>query len=166
MNIEPIFPDSDLQVYKVTNVLTDAQVKLLAKLADGRIPTGFKSDEITEAVKDIRAASVEACKNIFGAASPECSAENKQWPWFDLSVGEGRGYEDSQTFGHDNSFLSEFVIKQADGGDLIFKGSETQGIRLAPGEMLVASRSNEHDFKVTEILSGVRFTLMTHIFSK
>lgn len=167
MNIESIFPNSDLKVYKVTNVLTEGQVKLLSKLAEGKIPDGFRADEVSKALADIRTASVEACQSIFEMDNLSASEENKRWPWFDLPEGEGRGYESSQVFNTGNAFLSEFVIQPSpNGGEIVFKNAETKAIKLAPGEMLVASRSVGHEFKIAEIKSGVRFTLMTHIFAK
>jgi|SaaInl59LU_5_DNA_1037362.scaffolds.fasta_scaffold00281_29 hypothetical protein len=167
MNIEPIFPDSDLQVYKVTNVLTEGQVKLLAKLAQGRIPTGFKADELNEAVSDIRAASIEACQAIFGMDDLSASEENKRWPWFDLSEGDERGYERNKIFNNGKAFFAEFVVQSStNGGETVFKDAENHAIKLAPGEMLVASRSAGHEVKIAEIKSGLRFTLMTHVYAK
>lgn len=168
MNIERLFPESELHVYKVTDVITPSQVKLLVKLAAGHLPTGYRQDDLDQAVQDIRNASIEACKTIFGDADLEATEENKRWPWFDLSAGESREaghggiYEDeTETV----SYFTEFVVRQSDGGgEVVF--SNGVPINLNPGEMLVASRASQHQFEITEIESGMRWTLLTHIFVK
>lgn len=172
MNIEHIFPETELKVYKVTNILTDGQIKLLTKLAEGKIPTGYKADEINAAIQDIRSASIDACHTIFNTDGLSAVEENKHWPWFDLNIGEGRDFNSSGTYPDDQkAYLAEFVVQPSTGGgEIFFKGdllpenSENVGIKLAPGEMLVASRGSHHEFEITSITSGVRFTLMTHIF--
>jgi hypothetical protein len=171
MNIEHLFPETDLKVYKVTEILSDEQNKLLTKLAEEKIPTGYRQSEIEQAVQDIRSASVRACETIFGVNSLQATPENKSWPWFDLSVGEGRGYESSGLYPEDqHQFFAEFMVQpSSSGGEISFKMQLLPGvtdkapINLAPGEMLVASRGPHHDFEITEITSGLRFTLMTHI---
>ena len=171
MNIEQVFPETDLQVYKVTDILPAEQMKLLIKLAEGKIPTGYKAAEISQAVQDIRQASINACKTIFKAEGLSAKEENKDWPWFDLNVGEYRNFEHSGTFEVDTkAYLAEFVIRPSSGGGEIFfkrrllpENSEKVAIKLAPGEMLVASRAAHHEFEIKPITSGIRFTLMTHI---
>lgn len=166
MNIERLLPETDLEVYKVTGILSDSQVSLLIKLAAGKVPTGYRQDEIDTAIADIRKASVEVCQNIFELSDLQASPENKKWPWFDLTVGDSRSVDHSGTHQKaDNQFVTEFFVQPtAVGGDILFKNSlPTDLINLAPGEMLVASRSDEHQFEITEIKSGDRFTLLTHI---
>jgi hypothetical protein len=172
MNIEHLFPGTDLQVYKVTDVLSDDQMKLLIKLAEGKVPTGYRAGEIRDAIQDIRSASVEACTTIFNTDGLTATEENKDWPWFDLNVGEERDFNASGTYADDaKAYLAEFVVQPSTGGGEIFfkrrllpENAERVAIKLAPGEMLVASRSAHHEFEIKQITSGVRFTLMTHIF--
>jgi hypothetical protein len=171
MNIEHIFPGTGLHVYKVTEVITDDQLSLLVKLAKGYINTGYRQEEVDRALADIRAASVEACKTIFEVDGLVAKPENPAWPWFDLRDGDSRGFDSSGLYEEsEKQFLAEFVIQHSDiGGDVFFKrrllpeGAEKTPIKLAPGEMLVASRGPHHEFEITPIVDGVRFTLMTHV---
>lgn len=166
MNIERLLPETDLEVYKVTDILSDSQVSLLTKLAAGKVPTGYRQDEIDTAIADIRKASVGACQSIFELSDLQASPENKKWPWFDLAVGDYRSVDASGTYyKDDNQFLTEFFVQPAAvGGDILFKNSlPTDLINLAPGEMLLASRADTHEFEITEIKSGDRFTLLTHV---
>lgn len=169
MNIEQLFPGTELNVYKVTDVITPSQVKLLTKLAGGLLPTGYRQDEIDQAVQDIRNASIDACNTIFGDANLEAKEENKRWPWFDLGAGESREVGHSGIYleedGDPVSYFSEFMVRQSDGGgEIVF--SNGVPVNLAPGEMLVGSRRVGHEFEIKEIVSGTRWTLLTHIFAK
>lgn len=164
MNIEQLLPETDLKVFKVTQILTEGQNKLLAKLADGKLNSGYRQDEVEQAIADIRTASIEACQQIFNTQPLQATEENKSWPWFDISTGESKDYGSSKLYQEsEQQFLAEFVVKQANGGEFVFKHAEDVLIKLAPGEMLVASRATGHEFKIEEIISGLRFTLMTHV---
>lgn len=168
MNITQIFPESELDVYKVTDVLDDSQMSLLNKFAKGRIPTGYKQDELDQLVQDIRSASIEACKTIFDKDSLTAVEENKRWPWFDLSEGESRDVSSNGTFHQDDlatAYFAELVLKQGVGGQIKFIGQPETLVQLAPGEMLVGSRSAGHEFEILEVSSGTRLTLMTRISS-
>jgi hypothetical protein len=179
MNIEKLFTEVEhLELYKVTGVLTEDQNKLLAKFAAGHLPTGYRKQEIDQAVQDIRDASIEACIQIFGEAELEAKPENKDWPWFDLSVDEGRSNTSSQTFTESSgvvAYLSEFMVQAAqEGGRILFSNLPVNDVgeqeklfpEIRPGEMLIASRKNGHEFEISKIESGLRFTLMTHIDAK
>lgn len=170
MNIEHLFPATDLHVYKVSDVISEPQLKLLVKRAEGKIPTGYRQDEIDNIINLIRAAGIEACKTIFEDAELEAADQNMEWPWFDISVGEARGVDSSKVFTKESgtrAYLSEFVVQPAaSGGEISFQHAPETLIKLAPGEMLVASRAVGHEFEILEIAEGTRFTLMTHIFAK
>lgn len=165
MNIENLLPETDLKVYKVTNILTDGQMKLLTKLVEGKLNTGYRKDEVDQAIADIRKASVDACQTIFEKNNLVAKEENKHWPWFDLSMGESRDFEHSGTFADDCCYLAEFVLAPCGGGEIVFEQNPATVIDLAPGEMLVASRQSGHEFQITPITSGQRFTLLTHVNS-
>jgi len=172
MNIEHIFPGTELHVYKVTDILSEGQMKLLGKLVKGHLPTGYKQDELDQIVADIRSASVQACEEIFNLEGLTAKPENKDWPWFDVSADDdwnSRSFEHSGLKPGGNEFLSELFIQNAEGGEILFKrrllpeNSPKTPIKLEPGEMLIASREAHHEFEIKEITSGVRFTLLTHI---
>lgn len=166
MNIEQLFPGTDLKVYKVTNILSDKQTSLLKKLAEGKVPSGYRQDEIDQAVADIRKASVEACQNIFKVGGLEANAHNTRWPWFDLSEGEGRTDSDSETFDADGieRFFAEFGVQAStSGGEMVFTAASEEPIKLNLGEMLVFPRSKGHEFAIKTVGAGVRFTLLTPV---
>lgn len=166
MNIERLLPETDLHVYKVTNVLTEAQVKLLTKLAEGKIPTGYKADEIKQAVADIRQSSIDICQEIFKIAPLQAAPENERWPWFDLPEGEFRELGSSGLFKEGSgNFFTEFFVKPSIAGGVVFEEAPDTTVNLASGEMLVFARWPRHDYEIKKIAGGERFTLLTHIHS-
>lgn len=166
MNIENLFPETDLEVYKVTNILSDSQLSLLKKMAEGKVPSGYRQDEIDQAIADIRTASVEACQNIFKVEGLAAEAHNTRWPWFDLSQGEGRADTDSETFDATglSKFFAEFGVQASTtGGEMVFTAAPEKPIKLNLGEMLVFARTEGHEFAIKTIHGGVRFTLLTPV---
>jgi len=164
MNITKAFPESDLEVYIVNDVLSADAMKTLTKLFLGHLPTGYKQDEINQAQADIVAASVKACEQAFDASGLIPVAANPKWPWFDLHVGDGRTVEENGVYEFVSTpvgFYADFcIIPSTVGGEISFKNGEHK-VQLKAGQMLIGPRVENHEFTVETILEGSRFTLMT-----
>lgn len=166
MNIEHLFPESGLTVGKVTNVITSDKLNLLVKLAEGKIPTGYRQEEIDQIIQEIRSASVEACKTIFNKDNLEAKKENQRWPWFDLRDGEGKASGESGVFNGNKRqpiYFAEFVVTPSNEGGEIKFDKISSPVSLSSGEMLVSSREEGYEFEITKVSSGIRFVLLTLI---
>jgi hypothetical protein len=164
MNITKACPDQDLQVYIVENVISDSSLTLLTRMMKGHLPTGYKQDEIDQALADIRAASIQACEETFGLSGLVATKENSQWPWFDLHVGEGRTAEQNGIYDALDMIkgcYAEFcIIPSTVGGELTFNNGDCK-IELKPGQLVIGPQLKGHSFTIEPIVEGSRFTLLT-----
>lgn len=165
MNITKLLPDTDLHVYKVTDILTEDELNLAQKLAAGKIPTGYKKDEINELVLKVKNTSAKACEEIFNVDNLQTNPNYDGWRWFDLSAGESRPTGWTKTFaGGGHEYFTELMVQASEGGDLCLVGElfdEPFCPHILPGEMLVISRAVGYETKITEVKSGIRFSLTT-----